>query len=286
MQMFGFPVQLLRAGAAGTAAFFVIRFLRAFEVETQRQIDELQNARLEEAERREAMRGELLKRVVGAQEAERQRIARELHDETGQALTAIGLGLRAVETTLQLDAEKAASSLRQIENLATTSLDELQRIISDLRPSHLDDLGLGAALRWYAGEVGSRSDLEISVEIAGEKQLIDPAVKTGLFRVAQEALTNVVKHADAKAVQVRLAHGLESVLLEVEDDGTGFDTQIMSFDSRRPSLGLLGMEERTAEMGGQFRLYSRPGEGTRIEVTVPYPDEDGGDDDDTSDAGG
>jgi signal transduction histidine kinase len=286
MELFGFPVQLLRAGAAGTAAFFVIRFLRAFEVETQRQIDELQMERLEEAERREAMRGELLKRVVAAQEAERQRIARELHDETGQALTAIGLGLRAAETTLQQDVDKAAGSLRQLENLAATSLDELQRIIADLRPSHLDDLGLAAALRWYAGEVGTRAEVNIRVKIEGEKRAISSEVKTGLFRVAQEALTNVVKHAGATIATVRLRFTPEEIELDVEDDGCGFDTQIMSFDSRRPSLGLMGMEERTTELGGQFQLFSQPGMGTRIEVKIPQFDESGGDDDDTSDVGG
>jgi signal transduction histidine kinase len=284
--LFGFPVQLLRAGAASVAAIFVIRFLRAFEVETQRQIAELQASRLDEATRREAMRGELLKRVVTAQEAERQRIARELHDETGQALTAIGLGLRAAATTLQKDEDKAVSTLRQLEDLATHSLDELQRIIADLRPSHLDDLGLGAALRWYVGEVQSRTSLELHVEIEGDKTEISPEVKTGLFRVAQEALTNVVKHANAKTATVHLSFGSDDITLGVVDDGSGFDTQIMSLDSRRPSLGLMGMEERAKEMGGRFYLQSQSGGGTKVEVVIPYPDESEGGDDNTSDVGG
>lgn len=286
LRLFGFPVQLLRAGAASVAAIFVIRFLRAFEVETQRQIAELQEARLEEAERREAMRGELLKRVVTAQEAERQRIARELHDETGQALTAIGLGLRAAGTVLRQNVDKAASTLRQLEGLAAHSLDELQRLIADLRPSHLDDLGLGAALRWYAGEVQGRTSLEVRVEVEGDKQEISPEVKTGLFRVAQEALTNVVKHADANSALVQLRYGSEDITLVVEDDGCGFDTQIMSLDSRRPSLGLVGMEERALEMGGDFKLQSRTGEGARVEIVIPYPDESEGGDDNSSDVGG
>jgi signal transduction histidine kinase len=286
LRLFGFPVQLLRAGAASVAAIFVIRFLRAFEVETQRQIAELQAARLEEAERREAMRGELLKRVVSAQEAERQRIARELHDETGQALTAIGLGLRAATTTLQKDEDKVVSTLRQLENLATHSLDELQRIIADLRPSHLDDLGLGAALRWYVGEVQSRTSLDLHVEIEGDKTEISPEVKTGLFRVAQEALTNVVKHADAKTATVHLSFGSDDITLGVVDDGSGFDTKIMSLDARRPSLGLMGMEERAKEMGGRFYLQSQPGGGTKVVVVIPYPDESEGGDDNTSDIGG
>ena len=185
LDLFGFPVQLLRAGVALAAAVFVIRFLRAFEVETQNQIAALQDAQLEEARRREALRGELLRRVVEAQEAERQRIARELHDETGQALTAIGLGLRSVLTTMFQDLDKAGGNLKQLQTLAAHSLTELQRLIADLRPSHLDDLGLVATLRWYAGEVENRTGLKVKFEVDGEVRPLPSEVRTALFRVAQ-----------------------------------------------------------------------------------------------------
>jgi len=272
IRLFGFPVQLLRAGAAVVSAYAVIRLLRSFEVETQRKIAELQEAQLREAQRREALRGELLKRVVAAQEAERQRIGRELHDETGQALTAIGLGLRGASTTLYQDVDKAAANLRRLEDMAERALTELQRLIADLRPSHLDDLGLPAALRWYAGEVQSRTPLPVSVDVIGDPRPIDAPVKTALFRVAQEALTNVVKHAEAQHAHVRLTYGRNDVSLSVEDDGCGFDTTVLS-SPKWPTWGLLGMEERASLLRGQLILKSRPGEGTRVEVTIPYRQE-------------
>jgi signal transduction histidine kinase len=267
LRTFGFPIQLLRAGAAVVSAWAIIRFLRSFEFETQRKIAELQEAQLQEAQRREALRGELLRQIVSAQEAERQRIARELHDATGQSLTAIGLGLRGISNTLRQDADKAAENLRQLEGLVARSLDELQRLIADLRPSHLDDLGLPAALRWYAGEVQSRVPLTVTVEINGEPRPIDPAGNTALFRVAQEALTNVMKHAEATKAAVRLSYLPSVVMLEVEDDGCGFDVHAQA---QRPAWGLLGMEERAALLGGYLAVQSQPGHGARIEMMIPY----------------
>jgi len=268
LDWFGFPVQLLRGAAAVFSAVFVIRFLRAFEVEHQRQIAELQATRLREAERREALRAELYRRVVGAQEAERQRIARELHDETGQSLTALGMGLRAAERSLTTDPDKAGQRLRELEGLVDRSLNELQRLLADLRPSHLDDLGLPAALRWYAGEVQSRTPLKIMVEVFGEPRALPAAVNTALFRIAQEALTNVVRHAEAATVRVRLRFGEESIDLQVEDDGRGFDAR--PIPDGMPAWGLVGIQERATLLGGTARIRSRPGEGTRVEVAIPY----------------
>jgi signal transduction histidine kinase len=285
LELFGFPVQLLRAAAAAFAALFVIRFLRSFEVETQRQIDELQEAKLEESERREAMRGELLKRVVAAQEAERKRIGRELHDETGQALTAIGLGLRGVRSNLQKDVERAEQNLHQLENLANHSLTELQRLISDLRPSHLDDLGLASALRWYAGEVETRVSLEVHIDIEGDVQVLPTEVNTGLFRVAQEALTNIVKHANALNAYVRLNFNPKCITLEVQDDGGGFDLGVTAMDSARPAWGLAGMRERANLLDGRFYVESEIGEGTLVGIMVPTDAEREGCNDDPLDTG-
>ncbi len=297
---FGFPVQLLRAITAAVASVFIVRFLRAFEVENQRRIAELQNARLEEAERREGLRGELLGQVVAAQEAERQRIARELHDATGQSLTALGLGLRGVATALGGDGQDGtdnngreskrppaatASSLqqlRQMEVLAANSLDELRRLIADLRPSHLDDLGLPATLRWYGKELKARSDFDVQVEIIGEQRITQPSVRIALFRIAQEALTNVLKHSRARSARVRLAFGAAELRLEVEDDGCGFDpARQMALGGStgrqaadRPAWGRLGMRERAELLGGVFRVESHAGAGTRVIVTIPWREKD------------
>jgi signal transduction histidine kinase len=281
----GVPVQVVRAGASVVAALFVMRFLRSFEVETQRQIATLQSARLEEAQRREMLRGELLRRVVAAQEAERQRIARELHDETGQALTAIGLGLRGISATLTPENEKGVKNLRQLEGLTARSLDELQRLISDLRPSHLDDLGLPAALRWYAGEIQGRVPLEVNVQVRGEERPIPSVVKTAVFRVAQEALNNVIKHAKASRVTIHLDYADEVVGLQVEDDGCGFDKNRVDLPDRR-AWGLIGMEERASLLGGQLRVDSTPGAGTRVDVRIPYNQASEAENGDSSSAGG
>jgi signal transduction histidine kinase len=283
LRTFGFPIQLLRACAAVVSAWAIIRFLRSFEFETQRKIALLQEEQLHEAQRREALHGQLLKQIVSAQEAERQRVARELHDATGQSLTAIGLGLRGVSNTLRQDTDKAAGHLRQLEGLVAQALDELQRLIADLRPSHLDDLGLPAALRWYAGEVQGRMPLNITVEIDGEPRPIEPVANTALFRVAQEALTNVVKHAQATSATVRLSYLSEMVRLQVTDDGCGFDIRTQA---QRPAWGLLGMEERATLLGGNVVIQSQPGQGTRIEMTVPYQVQLEVSDDDTTAARG
>lgn len=269
LRVFGFPIQIVRALAASAASVFIIRFLRAFEVETQRHIASLQAARLQEAERREAQRGELLRRVVAAQEAERQRVARELHDATGQSLTALGLGLRGIATTLQGEAPTppaAAVKLRQLETMVTGSLDELRGLIADLRPSHLDDLGLAAALRWYGKEVQQRHGLEVQVEIEGELRQPSGPVRTALFRMAQEALTNVLKHSGATQAWLRLTFADDGVQLQVDDNGRGLSA---GAPTGRPAWGLLGMRERAELLGGQFEIGPRPGQGTRVTITIP-----------------
>ncbi|MEJ2412915.1 MAG: sensor histidine kinase [Anaerolineales bacterium] len=268
-RVFQFPVQLLRAAAALAISIFVTRFLRSFEVERQNQLDMLQESRLKEAQRRETMRGELLRKVVDAQEAERKRIARELHDATGQALTALGMGIRGISSKLPEEAGEEIENLKNLESLAVKSLDELRIFISDLRPSHLDELGLRSALRWYVGDILQRVDFDISLEVPHESANLPPSISTALFRVAQEAVTNIIKHAQAKNVWIRLGYRKNGdVRLEVEDDGIGFNPNQIQMMSG-PTWGLMGMQERTILCGGEFSLLTAPGEGTLVQVTIP-----------------
>jgi len=271
LDLFRFPIQMFRAVTAVAAALFVIRFLRAFQVETERKIADLQQARLEESQQREIMRGELFRRVVAAQEAERQRIARDLHDETGQSLTAIGMGLRGLSTKLSARNKDAFNTLHKLETLTADSLKELQRLMTDLRPSHLDDLGLSAALRWYAARIQEHSSLHVRVDIYGEECDLDDAMKITVFRVIQESLNNIIKHAQATHVNIHLRYEPKHVRISVFDNGVGFDReQVRQKGTNRPSLGLAGMEERAALLGGTVTIQSRPGYGTEVEVVIPY----------------
>jgi signal transduction histidine kinase len=284
--IFGFPIQLLRAAAAVVAAVFVIRFLRAFQVESERKIADLQAARLQEAQQREALRGELFNRVVAAQEVERQRIARELHDETGQSLTAIGMGLRGMVSSLkQQDLKRADQILNNLEKLSSNSLVELQRLISDLRPSHLDDLGLASALRWYANDIQERTALDVRVEISGEEHPVSAPAKMALFRIVQEALNNAIKHARATKVNIYLHYLDDSVNIQVSDNGQGFNQRSLS-SGGRVSWGLRNMQERAKLLGGTFQVRSGPGEGTTIDVFIPYVATDEVSDDNPSASGG
>lgn len=271
LSAFGFPVQLFRAGMAIVASIFIIRFLRSFQVEFDRKLANLQEARVKEAEQREALRGELFKRVVSAQESERQRIARELHDETGQALTAIGMGLRGLSSSVKTGTApgRAQEIIHHLEGLTTHSLTELQRLIADLRPSHLDDLGLPAALRWYANVIQERTGLNTRVEIRGQEKPCSPSAKTALFRIVQEALTNVVKHAVADHANIYLTFETDGISIKIIDDGQGFEPRI-NRPGQRISWGLKNMEERASLLGGKLTIKSHPGAGTSVVAFIPY----------------
>jgi signal transduction histidine kinase len=209
LEIFGFPIQLFRAVTAVAAAIFVIRFLRAFQVETEHKIASLQQAQLEESQQREIMRGELFRRVVAAQEAERQRIARDLHDETGQALTAIGMGLRGLSSKLGARNKDASNTLHKLETLTADSLKELQRLMPT-RPSHLDDLG---SLPRCAGihQIQEHSSLQIRVDIHGEECDLDDAMKITVFRIIQESLNNIIHQATHVNIHLHFEKNARSV---------------------------------------------------------------------------
>jgi len=271
VNVFGFQIQLFRAITAIAASVFVIRFLHAFQVESEAKIAELQQERLLESQQKETLRGELFRRVVAAQESERQRIARDLHDETGQALTAIGMGLRGLSGKLNSRSKDALETLHKLENLSADSLKELERLISDLRPSHLDDLGLSATVRWCTNRIQEDSSIAIRVDISGDEHGLDDAKKIAIFRIIQESLNNIVKHAQASHVNIHLGYEEKNIRINVRDNGSGFDLDQLNLErSRRPSLGLAGMEERAALLGGSVSIQSRPGYGTEVEALIPY----------------
>jgi signal transduction histidine kinase len=270
MEWFGFPVQLLRASMGTIAAIFIIHSLRVFEVENRRRIDGLQEAQLIERRRLEATRAELLHRTVKAQESERQRIARELHDETGQTLTALGMGLRGLAETIPNNPQRAAEQAKQLETLSGDGLQELQRLVTGLHPPQLDDLGLMAALRWYIGEIQERYNLDVLLTNQGDITCLPIDTRIVLFRIAQEAITNIVRHSGAKQVEIHLECVEGTVTLLIKDDGRGFDVQsTLRSTVEDPCWGLLGMMERAALVGGECRIESQPGGGVQIIVSVP-----------------
>lgn len=269
VRTFGVPVQVFRAAMACTVAVFIIRSLRAFEVESRQQMEELREAQYAERSRLEETRAELLHRTVIAQENERQRIARELHDETGQTLTALGLGLRGLSGTINQKPDRAIEQAEQLEQMAIVGLDELQRMVTGLRPPLLDDLGLIPALRWYAQDVSARYHVQVEVIDVGNAEVRSPDLRVALFRITQEAVTNAIRHANPSKVLVRLEGSTGEIILRVIDDGIGFDVdQVLNKAGGGVSWGLFGMMERATLAGGICELNSSPGGGTIVSVRV------------------
>jgi len=215
------------------------------------------------------VRDHLLARAISAQEEERGRVARELHDETGQALSAILLGLKNLEHTGTLD--RAQAQAHRLRELTAQTVRDVGRLARGLRPSTLDDLGLFPALQRYGEELGTSHDLD--VRITGDEGARFPAnVETTLYRIVQEALTNVARHARARSADVVIRSAKGSVQVTVRDDGAGFDvnSELQAAGSRRGrGLGLMGMQERASLLGGTLVISSRPGDGTRITVELP-----------------
>jgi signal transduction histidine kinase len=201
--------------------------------------------------------------ILDAEEVERSRIARELHDETGSALSAVLLGLTEIDRAATLpDARQASAALRET---ARTTLQDVARLAFELRPPALEEFGLGPALRDLGHGLEERGGprVELNVDLAAER--LPAKVETALLRIAQEALTNVVKHADAKTVHLTFARQERSVVLTVADDGRGFSRPQAPGDQ----LGLVGMRERTASVNGALDINSKPGAGTRLRVEIP-----------------
>jgi len=216
----------------------------------------------------EEIRALLLNQVITVQEEERRRIARELHDETAQSLASLLLGLSALGEARTVKA--ARGQARDLHQVATRALAEVRRLAWGLRPSVLDDLGLAAALERYAADFGRTRDVAVALETTGLEDRMPPAVETALYRIMQEALSNVARHAGARRVRIRVERGAGSVAMVVEDDGRGFEPgHPPAPPTAARGLGIHTMRERAAVLRGTLTIDSAPGRGTRVTVEVP-----------------
>lgn len=213
----------------------------------------------------EAQLRALTRQLVNAQEAEGRRISAELHDRIGQNLTALSLNLNLLEQAHGAGGDDAFSArLEDSRELLRTTLRSVRDLVTGLRPAVLDDYGLAAGLQAHGAEIEGRSGVPVRVE-APEEPRLPPAAELALYRVAQEALTNAVRHAAARQVEIRLQFGADAARLEISDDGRGFEVG----QARPGHWGLVIMRERAESVGGRLEVDSRPGGGTRITVTVP-----------------
>jgi signal transduction histidine kinase len=247
-----------------------------------------ENARLyAEVQRKEQLRGELLHRVISAQEDERKRIARELHDETSQGLSALMIGLDTVRMALANDPSKADAHLSSCKALSETLLKNVHRLIADLRPTLLDDLGLVPAIAWYGEQRLQLLGITFHLQEDSHGIRLPLSVETALFRIVQEAITNVIRHANATVVTVLLNRYSDWIVLQIADNGKGFDPQASKIsDHQSNGFGLRGMQERVAILGGAFEVATAPSRGTTITVRVPIPLGEFGYGEDTRTVGG
>ena len=203
-----------------------------------------------------------MRRVVEAQELERRRLARELHDETGQALTSILLGLKTLERSVET--KQGRDGVAAVRDLVVATLQDVRRLAVELRPAALDDFGLAPALERLVETVRQDTPVDVDLEIGIGDERLPTDVETTMYRIVQEALTNIAKHAAATRISILLTRKERAVVVVVEDDGDGFDAA-----DPTAGLGLAGMRERVTLLGGQLRIETSPGRGTTIAAEVP-----------------
>jgi signal transduction histidine kinase len=238
------------------------------------QSEEAENRTLSGNLRREAaQRYELLKRLITAQEEERRRVARDLHDDLGQDLAGLAVSLEAAERLWADQPEQAHAQLQGARALIAETTERAYAMILSLRPSALDDLGLAPALHAHAGRALKDTGIQFELDTRDLTRRLPPEMAIALFRTFQEALTNVVRHAGASHVRLSLAVRDGALAGEIVDDGRGFDPREVQANGFGPrGLGLLGMQERVAQCGGALEIISQPGAGTRVQIRIPLPE--------------
>ncbi|HLH63013.1 MAG TPA: sensor histidine kinase [Ktedonobacteraceae bacterium] len=208
--------------------------------------------------------------IIKAQEQERKRIARELHDETSQVLTSLLISLAVLEESI--GPSEARERIAETRALAHQTLRAIRSLSIDLRPSALDDLGLLPALRWYIKEYQKKCAIEVEFQASGLKERLPAEMETALYRIVQESLTNTARHANAHKVTISLKEEGEAIHATIIDDGRGFDYDaLVRTGGQERSIGLAGMQERAVLLDGILTIHSAPGCGTRVEAHIPLP---------------
>jgi len=249
------PVQVVRLLLAPVIAWVIVRTLRVFELEHLLEVEEL-NRQLRR----------LTQAAVAAQEEERKRIALELHDDTAQLLSSLLVHIKLLQSAHSV--EDLGSRCAELMNLATEAAESTRRMAMQLWPVALDDLGLVAALQWHIERFAKREGLKVDMKVSGVTRDIAPEIELAIYRIVQECLRNVARHARASTASVFLecVHG--KLRVEIKDDGCGFDPLAVR-RSEAGGMGMLGMSERAALVGGTVTFSSRPGSGTTVRVEVP-----------------
>jgi signal transduction histidine kinase len=244
----------------GIAAVTVLRMNKLERISRE------QRLRTEEAERE--LR-QLSRQLVQAQEDERKSISRELHDEVGQMLSALRMELRSLQDLRTAPGEQFGDHLEGAKRLAEQSLRALRDMAMGLRPSMLDDLGLGSAIQWQARQFSKRTGIPVNVQIDPDAARLPEPHRTCIYRVTQEALTNCARHAKAKSIEITIDAQAGRISASIRDDGVGFDPAAV----RGRGLGLLGMQERVMELGGKLSISSQRHKGTVLSARIPVPQE-------------
>jgi two-component system sensor histidine kinase UhpB len=211
-------------------------------------------------------------RAIDAQEDERMRIARTLHDDTGQSLTTLILALDRLEQSLPSEPSVTHDKVAEARRLASDALVELRKIIGDLRPTILDDLGFVPAIRWYARKYLEGDGVGVVLQLPAEDLKLPGELATTLYRITQEAINNILRHSQAKVVTISLQVLGTTVCLAIQDNGVGFNPDDLASQGDHPQkLGLLGIRERADLLGGDVRIASSPGRGVLLEICLPLP---------------
>jgi two-component system sensor histidine kinase DegS len=207
--------------------------------------------------------------IIRAQEEERKRVAREIHDGPAQSMANIVMRAEFCQKLLDLHPEKVRGELAALQDLVRSSLTDIRKIIFDLRPMVLDDLGLAPAIKRYLSDNKEKYGVQIEFLFIGQQQRLESSIEVALFRIIQEAVNNIRKHAQAKNAIVKVEMLPEKVNINIKDDGIGFDLSKVMTDEKRDGYGLIGIRERVQLLEGEFNISTAPGRGTSIGISVP-----------------